>query len=180
MPETSTAGDIAELLKDYIPRAEYEATLEALDATVKERDEHRTAAEKHGGRAAELEKKVRARSARDAFDKVADKLKIDGKFKDDVFRLADVPTDADEPDAGAIEKHLSAFLKEKPHFLAPEPTKPKTIPAGEGHSRGPSVRPGEPELRVRRTDLGNALYMRDNQKRIAEAQKAGVLVIDDD
>jgi len=182
MAETGTSGaaDIAALLQDYVPRADYESTLEALESTVKERDTHKADLEKVTGRSAEIEKKLRGKAAREAYGKAAEKLKVDPKFRDDLFDIAKVPADADEPDQTAIEKHLAAFLKEKPAYITPEPSKPKTIPVGEGSGRGQSVRPGEPELRVKRSELANAMFMRDNQAKIREAQKAGVFVIDDD
>jgi hypothetical protein len=176
---TVDVADMAAVLRDYVPRADYEGALEALNAAIGERDEHRTAAEKHTGRVTELEKKLRGKAAREAFERAADKLKIDPKFRDDAFRLAEVPADADEPDMGAVEQHVSRFLKDRPHLIQQEPAKPKTIPAGEGSERGRSTAPGEPELRVTRQQMGDAVFMRANQGRVAAAAKAGLLTVDD-
>jgi hypothetical protein len=176
---SESASEIAEILKDYVPRADYDRALEALDEVTRERDTHSTELEKHRGRVGDLEKTVRGRAAKDAFAKVVDKLKIDQRFADHVFELAKVPADADEPDAAALENHVGAWLKQNPAFVRTETAKPTTIPAGEGHDRGRSVRPGEPELRVSRAQLKDAVWMRENQQRVGEAQKAGLFVLED-
>jgi tetratricopeptide (TPR) repeat protein len=173
MPESA---DIAAILADYVPKADYEAALDALSEATTTRDAHKGDIDKHLGRLTELEKKLRTKAAREAFEKAAEKLKIDPKFKDDIFELAKIPADSDEPDLGAIERHVSKFLEAKPQYAQSRPTK---IEAGEGFERGRSVQPGEPEFRVTRKQLGDAVYMRENQSKVAAAAKAGLLVTDD-
>jgi len=175
---SETNAELAAILQDYVPRGDYETALQAIEDAVTERDEFRAEIEELRPRAQELEKKHRARSYRDAFEKVR-KGKVRDDLADDAFRLLELAQDADEPDEGAIGKALDGFLKDRKHY-SPESTKPREIPAGEGHSRGSHTRPGEPEMRVKRTELANALWMRENQGRVAQAQKAGLLVIDDD
>jgi hypothetical protein len=185
MSETATpsgAAELAGILQGYVPRADYEAALESLNQTISERDKHKGDHETAGKRLAELEGKLRALSARKAFDQAADKLKIDPRFRDAAFKLAELPADADEPDQAAVEKHLAAYLKEggKDFLLPPDAGKErKTLPRDEQGSRGSSVKPNEPDFRVSNKNLRDAMWMRNNQKQLSEATKAGLLVIED-
>jgi hypothetical protein len=172
-------AELATILQDYVPRADYEAALDGLNQAISERDEHRAAAEKHTGRLGELEKKLRGKTWREAYSKIAKDLKVDAKFEDDVYDLLKLDPDADEPDEKGLRRTLEKFLDGKKHFQAAEAPAPKQIPAGEGFGRGRSVAPGEPELRVSREQRNSAIWMRDNQSRMLEAKRAGVLVLDD-
>jgi hypothetical protein len=171
--------ELASLLQDYVPRSEYDAALDAIEQATREADEHRTAAEQHTGRLSELEKKVRGRNYRDAFDRLRKEHKVRDEVADDVFRLLGIEQDADEPDEKVMRRGLEDFLKDRKHYTAEGTPRPKEIPAGEGAARGRSVAPGEPEMRVTRAQLADAGYMRQNQKMIGEATRAGLLVIDD-
>jgi hypothetical protein len=173
---------IAAILADYVPRHEYESTLQALDEAVTESNAHRTESEKHGGRLKELETKLRGRAARDAYGKVADRLKVNAKFRDHVFELAKIPADADEPDELTVESHLSKWLAANPQYVeqaAEQPAKPARLDPGEGASRGQSFAPTEPVLRVTRSEMANAVWMRANQSKFHAAAKAGLLVLDE-
>lgn len=178
---STSAADMADILKDYVGLDEYNATLDALNEAIEERDKLRADGEKHSGRVKELEGKVRGRSYRDAYDKARKELRIKDEFADDVFKLADLKMDADEPDEGAIRKTLEAFVKDRRHYLDTEerPAK-KALSAGEGASRGQSGRPGEPEFRVTNAQLKDAGWMRDNQGKMLEAKRAGLLVLEDE
>jgi hypothetical protein len=175
--ESSSAADVAAILADYVPKAEYEQTLELLEQTLAERDTHKTAAEKSASRITELEGKVRGRAAKDVFNQIADKLKIDPKFKDDVFDLAKFKVEGDEPDAKAIEKQLSEFLSEKKHFILDEKAKPLTKPEGGG--RGTPATPDKTTMTATKAQMRDALWMRDNQKAVSMAAAAGALEITD-
>jgi hypothetical protein len=178
-------ADLAAILADYVPRGEYEEALAALDETVRERDELRAGSEATTKRLEELQKKYRTRSFKDAYEKVRRSLKVKDESADDVFELLKLEQDKDDPDEGLIRSNLEAFLEDRKHYLAQEESprdrqRREAIPAGEGATRGASTRPGEPEMRVTRQQLGNALWMRDNQDRLLEAKRAGTLVIDED
>lgn len=178
MPEDSSI-DIAALLADYVPKADYEAALEAINEAIAERDAARGDAEKHTTRLQDLEKTLRGRTWRDAFDKIADEAKVKKSMRGDVFDLLKLAADNDQADEPGIKTALQAFLKDRPDYVDSAPPRPTTLPAGEGSLRGRSVAPGEPELRVTRQQLNDAVYMRDNQSRISAATRAGLLVIDD-
>jgi hypothetical protein len=170
---------LASILADYVPKAEYESTLEALNALAEERDELAAERTKSAGRVSELEKAVRSRSYKDSYDRMAKELKIKDEFKDDVYRLAGVEEDADEPDEKGLRRHFEKFLESKKHYTQQEPERPKSIPAGEGHGRGRSVSPGEPEFRVTRAQRNDASWMRQNQAAFQAASKAGAVIFDD-
>jgi hypothetical protein len=174
-----SAADIAQVLQGYVPIDEYNATLDALQAAIEERDSARTEGTKHSGRIKDLEGKVRGRAYRDAYDKVRKEHKVGDKFADDVYKLLGIEPDSDEPDEKAIGKALGEFVKDRPQYLDTQ-SAPKSLPAGEGATRGRGGSPGEPEFRVGRRQLGDAGWMRDNQGRMLEAKRAGLLVIDDD
>jgi hypothetical protein len=177
MADTS---ELAALLQDYVPRSDYEAALEAVDGAVREREEHRAAADKHTGRLAELEKKLRGRTWRDKFRELA-KGKVKADHEDDVYELLKLQEDADEPDAKALGKQLDDFLEKRGAYKAAKADgRSKEIPAGEGSGRGRSVAPGQPEFRVTPKERGDALWMRENQARFNQAAKDGTLVMDDD
>jgi hypothetical protein len=177
--ETSSAADIATILKDYVPRSDYEAALEALQTATEETETARTEAGKHTERMSELEKKVRGRSYRDAFEKLRKDARVKDEFAQDAFDLLKLEQDKDDPDEKAMKSALNDFLKERKHFVSEEGVKPKVIPAGEGSSRGKSVAPGTPEFRVSYQQRNDALWMRENQESMRQAHRAGVLVLDD-
>ncbi len=178
----SSAKDIATLLADYVPKADYEAALEALQAATDAAETQGTAAETHAARVAELEKTVRGRTYRDTFNKLAKEAKLKDELADDAWELLKVAQDKDEPDEKAMKAALSEFLKapnRKSYVNEDEPRK-KTIPAGEGSARGRSTSPGDPEFHVSPKDLNNASWMLLNQGKMREADMAGLLVLDDD
>lgn len=188
MPADDGGGaDLATVLQDYVPRSEYEAALDAINAAYAERDEAVKGREADSARLKDLETKHRSRAYRDAYDKVRKDdsrthLRVKDEFADDVFRLLELQQDQDEPDSGKIASALEAFLKQgdrSKSYLQTDPPKKTVLEPGEGSARGRSVAPGEPELRVTRQQLNDAMYMRDNQSRIAQATRAGLLVIDD-
>jgi len=182
MPPESTGGaDIAALLQDYVPRAEYEAALSAIESAVSERDEAITQRDQHTTRLKDLESKVRGRSYRDAFEKLRKDAKVRDDFADHVFKLLELPQDRDEPDERDIRSKLDAFLKDNKAYVGPaEPEKPRTLERGEGSTRGKPGAPGEPEFRVRRSELNSARWMRDHQDAVHKATQAGLLIIDED
>ena len=178
--ETATThAEIAGILKDYVSLDEYNATLDALNEAIQERDRLRGESEKTSGRVKDLESRVRGRAYRDAYDKVRKDLKIKDEFADDVFKLADLEQDADEPDEKAIRQALDGFVKDRKHYLDTEDKK-RTLPAGEGGSRGKSTGPGDPDFWVSYKQLNDLAWMRENQGRMLEAKRAGTLVIDED
>ena len=179
MSESASAGELATILQDYIPRAEYEQALDALNTLESERNTHRDELAKYKPRAEQLERKLRERSARDAFNAVADKLKIDPKFRDDVFQLGKFEVEGDEPDVKAMEKHFATFMDGKDHYKQTDAPKPKTIPAGEGAQRGQSTSPGVPRYQATRQQMRDAVWMRDHQKEVTEARRAGVFELID-
>lgn len=177
-------SSIATILEGYIPRTEYERTLEALDEAMTELETHRGSAEKHGLRVTELEKIVRGRSARDAYDKVADKLHIDKRFRDHAYKLAEIPADADEADAAAVEAHVQKWLTANPDFVeqAPAaPEKPKTLERNEFDAgRGRAISPGNPRMQVTRKQMADAVWQKQNGEAFNAASKAQMLDIIDD
>lgn len=176
----SNASDIAAILADYIPRAEHEQLLDSLNQVLEERDTHKAAAEQHTARLAELEKTVRGRTYRDAFNKLAKDAKVKDEHADDVFELLKLEQDADEPDEKAIGKQLSKFLESRKHLIESAEEKPKKIPAGEGSERGRSTALTEPEFRVSQRESNDAVWMRRNGDAFRQAAKAGTLVLDED
>lgn len=186
MSETNNGGgggnnsaDIAAILRDYVPRSDYEAALEAIEAAITERDEAHAAASKHTERLTTLEKAHRNRTWRDTYSKIADELKVNPDFKDDVYDLLRLEPDADEPDPRTLRKTVEDFLGKRPGKYTAEKAAPKRLEAGEGATRGASVRPGEPEFRVTREQRTSAVWMRENQGKMLEAQRAGALVLED-
>ena len=180
----SEQADIAAILADYVPRADYEEALAALTELEEDRNTHRTAADDRGKRLEDLEKKYRGRSYRDAFEKVRKAAKVKDEMADDAFRLLGLEQDEDDPDEAKISRALDAFLKERKHYITPEESprdarRREQLEAGEGATRGASGRPGDPEMRVSYKQLNDASWMRDNQGRMLEAQRAGLLRIDD-
>jgi hypothetical protein len=187
MSEQASAGtnhgiaEIGAMLENYVPRGEYESVLEALNAATEERDTHRTAAETHSGRLKELETKLRGKAAREAYDKAAEKLKINPKFREHAFKLAEIPANADEPDAAAIEAHVQKWLTANPDFVeqAPAaPERPKTLERNEFDSgRGRSVSPGSQRFQVTRKEMADAVWQRQHGADFNAASKAGLLDI---
>ncbi len=176
----TSAADIAAILADYVPKADYDAALEALQSANDEGTTHRTTAEKSTARIAELEKTVRGRSYRDAFTKLAKDAKLKKEMTDDAFDLLKITQDKDEPDEKAMKAALDDFIKDRKHYVQEEETKKKTIAAGEGSTRGRSTSPGDPEFHVSPKELSDANWMRQNQGKMQEADKAGLLVLSDD
>jgi hypothetical protein len=172
---TNSAGDIAGILKDYVPKADHEALLDAYAELDNDHKTHKSAAEKHALRVAELEKKVRGSAAKSAYDKIAGKLKVNEKFRDHVFKLAEIPSDADEPDERKLEAHLAAWLKDNPDFVTEETPAPTKIPAGEGASRGRSAPAAPGKMQVTQANVRDAKWMRDNGAEFRKAEAANLL-----
>lgn len=184
-PDDDEDSYLPQLLKDYIPRGDYEEALAALEEIAAERDQLRTDHEAVSKRAKELETKHRDRTYRDAFEKVRKDMKVKDSLADDAFRLLDIERDKDEPDEGRIKGALEKFLKDRKDYLQQEETpreraRKAEIPAGEGAARGSAGRPGEPEMVVSRKQLADALWMRDNQHKVLAAQKAGNFRLEDE
>lgn len=181
MPQ-SEAADVAALLTDYVPRAEYEAALDAISQASRETEEFRTQDTQRSSRLKELEGKVRGRAYRDAFEKARkeDGRKVKDEFADAVFKLLDLKQDADEPNDRDLRNALDGFLKDNKGFVDDGKSSTRQpLEPGEGAVRGKSIAPGEPQLRVKMSELNNASFMRQNQAAVHAASKAGLLVIDD-
>ncbi len=176
----SSAKDIAAILADYVPKADYEAALDALKSATDEGGTHKTTSEKHAARVAELEKTVRGRTYRDTFNKLAKEAKLKDDLADDAYKLLGLTEDKDEPDEKAIAASLKEFLKDRKHYVDEADPKKKTIPAGEGSTRGRSTSPGDPEFHVTQRELNDATWMRHNQSKLQEAEKAGLFRLQDD
>lgn len=179
MSDSDRSGlELATILQDYVSRSDYSDALEAVEAAIAERDEARSAATKHTDRLAQLEKMVRGRAWRDAFETARKDAKVKDDVADDVYRLLGLAEDDDEPDSKQIGKSLAEFLKTRGHYVAsdkPGDGKPARIPAGEGSDRGRSGSPGDPEFHVSKQQRNDALWMRDNQSKMNTAAKAGLL-----
>lgn len=177
-------ADLAAILQDYVPRGDYEEALHTLEEVIGERDRLRTDHEGSTKRLQDLEKKFRHRSYRDAFEKARKDRKVRDDLADDVFELLKLEQDSDDPDEKAIGKALDEFLKTRKSYLqqeeSPRERQRQSIPSGEGAARGKSVSPGEADFVATRSQLADALWMRQNQNRVAQAQAEGRFRIDDE
>ena len=195
--------DLASILEGYVKLSDHNdlldafSALEAENGTLKEQlgtfegidlKEHAKAAK----RLQELEAKVRTRNHRDAFDALAKKLRIDDDFKDDVFDLAKLTSDKDEPDAKVMESTLKEWLdarESRKKYLLPEETEEATGAQPETKGKeGPPAKPklavnedegrggpttGSKKIRYREGDLSNPEWMRVNGVAYAKAVQSG-------
>jgi hypothetical protein len=131
--------------------AEHRQALDALEATIGERDTHKT-------RADELQGKQTAASHREAFNAAALKAGVDKGRLDDAWALSGYKPEGNV-DAESIAKAVKSTLKGRQYLIAskgddegddddtneePKPPPKKTadapekpLPKGEGHGRGP-------------------------------------------
>lgn len=169
--------------------AEYEQLLEAFNTLDEEAqsyksqlEETQTDANTVVERMQELEGKVRTRAHQDAFDKIADDLHIGKKFRGDVFKLADIKADTDEPDPKAMKKALQTFLEDRQHYIDTTEQQPagkgkaapqrlQTEEEGRGETQG-----GVGKFKYRSSDLADPEWMGKNGKAYAKAQIDGVAV----
>ena len=209
------AGDseLAEILKNYVPRSEYDSVLDAFNELDGEHTKLKSQLEsssKHGDpakhleRIKELEGKVRSRSHRDQFDKLAKELRIKPEFAEDIFDLAKFDMSKDEPDAKAMGKHLKDWLEAKesrknyldgirgrrrpgrrpgpgqrPLDCSPRRADPKprlrVDDSGEGTGGRGGNGQGGGRFRYSSTDLSNPEWMARNGKAYAQAAQEGRL-----
>jgi hypothetical protein len=130
--------DLATILQHYVPRSEHESILDALATLDEENTSLRDSLKKFDGvdagklrdRISELEGKVRTRSHRDAFDKLAEDFRIKDEFKEDIFDVIKFEMTKDEPDTKAMKGRLKDWLGER------ESRKHYVRPADEGEGQG--------------------------------------------
>lgn len=139
-------------------------------------------------RLAELTEKVRTRSHRDAAEKVFDGLKVRKELRDDLYDLARIKPEADEPDEKALKARFDELLEKRPWAIAqeedqPEPDKEKPsrskLDADGDGGRGGSIKSGEGKFKVKRADIRNPDWMRKNQDKYHKAATEGTLVLVD-
>ena len=90
------------------------------------------------------------------YDKIAKDLRIKEEFRDDVFKLAEYEPDGDEVDEKKIREHFSKFLSERKGYLDGGDKEPKSLPKGEGATRGardPGFGGGDARPEVTRAQL---------------------------
>lgn len=170
---------------EYVSRRDYDALAaryeqmeEALQAEIDAREglqaEYNEALES----VAELDDlrgKVRGRSHRDAFEKIAGEMGIDDDpaKRDDLYRLGDWSEEADEPDAKAMKAHFEPLLESRPWLKSGSASKPARLAPEDGAGRGSN--PGSGRFTVRGSDLSNPDWMHANQDRYAAALGDGSL-----
>jgi hypothetical protein len=188
--------DVASVLKDYVPRSEHGEALDAVNQLTAENTKLKAALEKIGDpkkmtdRLAELEGKVRDRNYRDAYKGLVEDLKINPEFADEVFELAKLTIDADEPDLKAMKGVLKDFLELKPKFklaendapadadqVVTDKAKPAAKPRLQTAEEGRGSQLNAPnKLRYRGSDLSDPAWMAKNASAYAEHAAAGTLV----
>lgn len=146
-------------------RKEKNEALQALEETLAENEELKKRPEPGttDKRTKELEQKLRTVTYRAAFEAAAKKAGVKPEFVGDLFDLAKLPMDKDEPDGPAVEKHLGEMLKTRSWAVATEEptkegdkkdddkgkekeplkTKEEPLPKGEGHAKGTQDNPGK-------------------------------------
>jgi hypothetical protein len=139
----------------------------------------------------ELEKKLRGRAHRDAFEAVADALKVkkDPSVRKALYNLAGWAEDSDEPDAKAMRKYFAPHVEECQSWAldgdeAPakkpdveleedeETDKPDATAARGGGSKAPHGK-----FKVTTSQVRDPKWMRANQARYAEASASGNLFL---
>lgn len=165
--------------------ADYEAALDLLD---EERDAHQKSRDRVKelepleARVKELEGfqvKARDMEAKAAFDKIADDLKIDPKFRDDVWKLAGFKPKGDEIKPEDVKSHLEGWIKDKPQYVGDGKPAPSKLPAGEGSTRGgksPGFGDGDAKPKVTRAQLADYRWTTANQELLADASKYEIVM----
>lgn len=130
----------------------------------------------------ELELKLRTRSHQDRFNELAKEAGCDESSLAAAWKLSGYTPESDEPDDGAISEaietaksELSVAFKPAQSGQGSGPAAPKKAPLsrGVGSERGHSAQNGAGLFTVRKSDMRSSEYMRLNQEKIYEAQKAG-------
>lgn len=156
-------GDLATILKDYVPVATHNEVLDALSALDEENGQLRAQLEGIGAklgkdmdvdkvlrRVGELEGKLRSRNYQDAWKGVADELGIDEDFREDLFDAIRFDTGKDEPDAKAMGRQAKEWIEAKE-------SRKKYLKAAEGDGDGEGEGEGRtPELTPQSRDEGKA------------------------
>jgi hypothetical protein len=129
--------------------------------------------------------KLRSTVHRQAFKDKALAARVDPKAVDDLWKLAGYEPEGDEPDDEAIDGLVKAaqevrpyaFLKDEPPADEPKPPPRLKKPIDDGRGRPPASNPAK--FQVTRRQLADGVWMRENQPRVREAQKAGTFELVD-
>lgn len=182
------------LQKERQARIKERAQLKELQKTVKDL-EKRPTAEDVQKRTAELQGKVRTRAYRDAFEAECKAAKVKPEHVGDLFDLAKLAMDKDDPDPKVIKDRVGELVKDRAWAIQAEesegdddnqedPNKgqqqqqqskeklPKDDNAGRGRASGAAG-----HFNVRRSQLSDKNWMRQNQAAYAEAIRAGTVNI---
>lgn len=184
--KSNTLGDVAAILREYVPKSEHAELLDAYNtATTKleslSKQYEGVNPKKLNERIAELEGKVRTTSYRDAYKGLVTELNINPDFADEVFELAKLTIDQDEPDLKQMKSVLKDFLDLKPKFVklpdaetteTPAPTKPGKLQAEET-GRGSQSIGGK--FRYNGSNLSDPNWMAKNGVAYSEAAQNGQL-----
>jgi hypothetical protein len=113
--------DMASILENFVPKSEYGTLYEQYNELKGQHDKVLKQYEgvdlkKLNGRLQELEGKVRTHNFQSAYKGLVDELRINPEFADEVFELAKLTMDKDEPDLKQMKSVLKDFLELKPKF----------------------------------------------------------------
>ena len=162
--------DIADILKDYVPRHEHNSLLDAYNKT----SEDATALASEVKRLSASQSKYRQAAHKSAYDGLVDELGIDPEFREEVFELAKITTDSDELDPKIMRRQLERFLDDRPRFRASEGTgrqQQQTTPAAQTGNT-----PTRTRFPYRTADLQNHEWMAKNAVAYAKAAQDGTAV----
>ena len=129
----------------------------------------------------DLNTKVREKSHKEAFTKVAKDLKVRDEALEDVWALSKYTPEGDEPDEAHLKGLVKGLVEAKPYFLAPEEAKEQAqkspLRPGPGVAR-PSLEPLN-KTKVSRVDMRNPNFMAKYQKEISVGLSNGTMEIVD-
>lgn len=158
-----------------------------LGALVTDRDTWKGKAEtgpsEHQRRADEAEAKLRTITHKGAFARIAKARGAREEALDDLFSLSGYNAQGDVPDEAKIAEVVNSLVTSRAYAFTPppgDPGKPK-LPAGPGALRGdPAGASVDGKFVVRRSDTSDYAWMKANRGKLAEAEKAGTLLIVDE
>jgi hypothetical protein len=183
-------------LKKNRASTELEAAKAALAGLEKDRDGWKTKAEAAPSdlqaKVDELTGKLRGVNHRAAFDKLAKAANVRPEAVQDLYDLTKYAPDADEVDEAKITTLIGEAVQSRPYLLGEEKapdgasTQPGAATNGAVRLGNQAPPPGSAlgtqdtasgRFVVRERDLKDAGWMFQNQSRIAEARRAGTLVM---
>lgn len=185
-------------MSDTYSKAEYEALasqIATLEAALDEALEQNAAFEEKASKLETVNKdltgKVRGRAWKDAAEKIFDELKVKKEIRGDLYDLARIEADADEPDTKKLKQLLADHVEKRKGWAVEadetaegSETKPdgteakaaaKRLDPDEEGGRGGRVRSAEGRLKIKKSDIRDPEWMRVNQNAYAQALAAGTL-----